>query len=114
MLKRPRRRSKPAATETRAVELLTHAWMLSVVTALACEMVAALAALYLKAVDSTAVTLGVFAGFMLFAALVIGIVSLVMLPLVLWKRSVPPPRGVTALAIVAGAAPLVVVLLRTF
>jgi hypothetical protein len=44
---------------------------------------------------------------MYFSALVIGLISLAMLPAVLKMRQLPPPPGVTAFAVVVGAAPLV-------
>ena len=112
MSKRPKPRPKPVSSGTRGVEVLTHLWMLSVVTAFACEIVAALASLVLRYFAPEAAMLNLFVGFMLFAALVVGIISLVLLPLVLWKRSVTPPRGVIVFALVAGSAPLAIVLFR--
>lgn len=112
MPKHARPRPQPVASESRAVELLTHAWMLSVVTVLACEVAATAAALGIKLFAPSAAALGLFAGFMLFAALVSGVISLAMLALVLWMRRVAPPRMVILVAALAGIAPLVVIVLR--
>src|SRR5436190_20327400 len=92
--------------ETRNADILTVVWMLTVVTAFVCELAGMAARLYLGQVPDS---VGVQAMFQLlfFSALVIGLISLLMLPAVLKARRTPPPGGVTVFALVVGAAPLV-------
>jgi hypothetical protein len=83
--------------ETRAADSVTIMWMLSVLTAFSCEVVAAIARLLGRWLD-TVELLPVLAGFMLFGALIAATASVVLLPVV-WKlRRVPPPIGVLAFA----------------
>ena len=86
-------------------------WLLVVVTALVLRsrsfaaFVGVLVGIY---------SLGAAAMFQLmyFSALVIGLISLAMLPAVLKLRQTPPPSGITAFAVVVGAAPLVTRILQ--
>ncbi len=95
-------------TESRAAETLTVGWMLSVVTALVCEVASAAANLLAPPKSLMAL----LAEYLLFAALVIGGVALLLTPLVFKLRRQPPPRGVTVFSLVVGATPFVVVMLR--
>ncbi len=100
------RRQASAPQEAKAVEVLTVAWMLSVMTALLCAVGATLAKVF--AGDSPAVQL--FAGYLLFAAAVVGGLSLIMLGFVYRLRKVKPPSGVIFFAVVVGGAPILVML----
>ena len=107
---KPRRAPQPPA-ESRAAEVITIGWMIAVLSTLACELIGVAARLYARvAADARAAEL--LAGLMLLAALVFGLVSLALIPLVYRARRVPPPRGVTLMALVIGAIPLIVSLLR--
>jgi RsiW-degrading membrane proteinase PrsW (M82 family) len=48
----------------------------------------------------------------LFLALVIGLVTVSLVPLVYRVRAIPPPKSVTIAAFVAGALPPITILLR--
>lgn len=89
--------SSMSTGETRAADSVTIMWMLSVLTAFSCEVVAAVARLLGRWFE-TVELLPVLAGFMLFGALIAATASVVLLPVV-WKlRRVPPPIGVLAFA----------------
>lgn len=100
-----RRRVQPSS-ETKSVEFLTVAWMLAVMTTLVCIVGATLARVYAEGNPGAAL----LAGYLLFAAAVIGGVSLVMLAAVYRLRKVKPPPGILFFAAVVGAAPLIVLL----
>ncbi len=81
--------------------------MLSVLTALVCELGSVMANL----LAGEGEMLRLLAGYFLFAALVIGAVSLGLAVAVFKTRMAPPPRGVTVFAVVVGGAPMVVAFL---
>lgn len=102
--KRTKKRRKAAAVEpSRAMEALTIGWMLTVVTTLVCETAYVLVRSMNRAGQPS---LTMLAGLLLFAALVTGIVVLIMTPVVLRGRRHPPPRPVTIVSLFIGAAPL--------
>jgi hypothetical protein len=84
--------------------------MLSVLTALACEIAGGAAALLGR--ESGGVQL--FAAYALWAALMVGGVALLLTIAVYKLRQAPPPRAITALALCAGAAPWVVLAVAWF
>jgi membrane protein YdbS with pleckstrin-like domain len=99
-----KKRSKPqATTESRSMEVLTIGWMLMVVTTLGCE-VGFVAARWIS--GGTQGPLMMLSQLLLFAALVIGLVTLLITPVVVRGRRLPPPPAVTAFAVVIAAAPL--------
>jgi membrane protein YdbS with pleckstrin-like domain len=104
-MKRKKRSKSHAAGDPRTVEVLTVAWMLTVVTTLACE-VGFVFARWLAAGDGL---LAMLSHLLLFAAFVIGLVALFVTPVVLRSRRVAPPSGVTVFALVVAAAPIVLV-----
>ncbi len=106
--KEPARSTVPS--ETRAAEALTVGWLLSVMTAGLCELGSGLA----LALRTVGPGLDFAARYLFFAALVIGVVSLILAAGVYRVRRVAPPRGVTVVGLAIGAAPLVVVLLMSF
>jgi hypothetical protein len=86
--------------------------MLSVLTVLVCELAFAAVRGYLLIVDSEAPRLEMLLAELVFAALVVGIVSLVLALAVVKAGRTPPPRGILVFSIVVGAAPLATLLLR--
>ncbi len=106
MAKKTKRRSTPPTTEPRAVEALTVAWCLSVITVFLCDLGSACAWFYLR-VDPGAERMQVLAGLLLFAAVVTGVVALVLIPVVCRLRSEPPPRGFLVFAVLVSVAPLI-------
>ncbi len=110
MSKRAKKRKRaPAAGDPRSIEALTIGWMLMVVTTLVCELSFAGVRLSNPPLDSP---LMVLSNLFLFAALVIGVLALLVTPVVLRGRRVPPPQGITVLAVVVGLAPVALVVLE--
>ena len=97
--------------ETRNADILTVVWMLTVVTAFVCEVSAMAARAVLGQAPDSPAAQAMFQ-LLFFSALVIGLISLAMLPAVLKARQTPPPGGITAFALVVGAAPLVTRILQ--
>ena len=77
--RKPRPIAQPAASEPPAIETLTVGWMLSVLTALVCELGFVAARGYLLAIDSTARRIEVLAVMLMFAALVVGSTSVALM-----------------------------------
>jgi hypothetical protein len=111
--KSKRKRVPPAgASDNRSVEALTVGWMLCVMTTLVCELGFAAARTYLLAVDRDARWIAALAAMLLFAAAVIGLISLFLAWAVVKMRREPPPLGILVFALVVGAVPLVTMLVR--
>lgn len=81
-------------------------------TTLVCELGFAAARAYLLLVNSEADKIRLLAAMLVFAALVIGSISLGLMMIVLRMRREPPPRGILTFAAVVGVAPIVAMLLR--
>ena len=84
--------------------------MLSVVTTLLCEL-GALAARWYAARQPPDVHVAAMTTLVTFAAVVIGVLSLALLPVVLKVRETPPPLAVTLVAVMIGLSPLATLLL---
>ena len=112
MSRRPKRhrRSPVHSTESRSIELATTAWMLTTVTALACQVMTVISRLYVALVDPNAELMEVFSGLLLFTSAVLGVVVLGLGAVVLRWRKQRPPRSIVVFAHVVGVAPLVAAL----
>jgi hypothetical protein len=94
-----------APEESRLAEALTVGWVVAALSTLVCELATVAARLYLRQAPYNA-PIAALADLTLFAALAIGIFTLLLTPMVLKLRRLPPPRGVTTLAVAIGLAPL--------
>ena len=103
---RRKRAPQARASDNRSVEALTVGWMLCVLTTLVCELGLAAARIYLLAVNPDARWIAALAAMLLFAAAVVGLISLLLAWAVVKIRREPPPRGVLVFALVIGAAAL--------
>lgn len=108
----PGSRTGRLGSESRPVEVLTIAWMLTVMTTLLCEFGWLAVTWLVRAQPEPMAQLEVLGGMLLFAALVLGLLSLAMLPFVWRMRRVPPPPGVTVFAVVVAVIPLLVMFTR--
>lgn len=88
--------------------MATIGWTLAVTTTFLCDIGAAATHL-LAAAEPDGKGLVVLSGLLLFAAVVTGVLVLLLLPLVLRLRHQKPPRGYVAFAVLVAAAPLLVV-----
>lgn len=100
-----KRSSSRGPRESRTTEVLTIGWMLTVFTTLVCELGFAVTQWFSPAEGGM---LRVLSGMMLFAALVIGFLSLLLTAVTARSRREPPPRGITVFAVVVGAAPMLI------
>lgn len=96
-----------AAVESRTAEVTTIFWMLSTLTAAACECIWIMArgiAAWQFAGEPPR-TYSMFLGVLLFATIVVGVVTLVLMFVVLRRRRVPPPWPVVVFSTIAGLLP---------
>jgi membrane protein YdbS with pleckstrin-like domain len=93
-------------TESRAAESATVLWMLAVMNTLFCQTGAIISQWYVHANPNSprAAALGAT---LALAAMVVGAIVLALTPVVLKVRREPPPRIVTMIAVVIGAAPFI-------
>ena len=96
------RRSPELDPESQGAEVMTVAWMISILSVAACDFGAGVTRLLLGPDQKN---LALLAGILYFAALTIGIISLVLLPIMLKARRVPPPRGLVVFGIAASVMP---------
>jgi hypothetical protein len=99
------------ASESRAGDATTVGWTITVTMALLCDIGAVAAHFYAQGFANARGIL-MFKELMLFAAAVIGFISLALLPIMLKVRRVPPPTGVMVFAICVTAAPILALLLH--
>ncbi len=111
MSQRKKTSSKTVSQLRRPGDSATVAWMLTVITALACELLSLAAGLVARSLKPS--PLGLFSDLTLFAALVIGTVSILMLGVVLRVREVPPPRVIIVGSVVIGLLPWLAALYLT-
>jgi hypothetical protein len=112
MPKRPKKIIAAPPAESPAADFMTVGWLVAVLTTLMCELLSVAAQWFARSSPENA-TINVFAGFVLFASVTTGLVTLLLTPIVVWSRRVRPPVGITVFAVVVGAAPLVILLLRS-
>ena len=107
-----KRRRKPSrsesAVEDRRGEVVTVAWMLTMVATLGAELVGAGLRVLVGLMDNPPPTWLALPGLMLFTATVTGLICLALTPLVYRFRRVPPPTAVTALAVTVSVLPLAI------
>lgn len=103
--RRQKKSHRKEAGEHRAVEILTVGWMLTVITALVCE-VGFLASSLAVSQFGASNSVSVLGGLLLFAAVVIGFISLIIAPVVLKSRKTPTPRAVIVVGVCAGLLPI--------
>jgi len=97
------------SAETRAVEATTIAWMLCVLTTLTCQ-IGGWITLWLVQRDPAATGLALLTWILLFAAIAVGLLSLLLAAVVLRTRRDPPPTVITVCAVLIGLMPVVAIL----
>jgi len=101
-------RVQPAG-ETVAAEFSTVVWMLTVMTALACEL-GAVAAAWTFSARPDWTNVGLLRDVLVFSSLVIGSLSLALAVIVWNLRRERPPIGITVFAVVVGVEPVLLML----
>jgi len=105
----------PTDGESRQSIAVTVAWMLSLLVTLAAEVIAVPATIIAKAnpePPGPGISTAHVADIFLFLALVTGLISAGLVPLVYRVRAIPPPQSVTVAALVAAAVPPITMVLR--
>ena len=95
--------------ESRGAEVLTIFWTVLVTTAVGCNIGAAVTRL-IHSNQPGNNAIGLLSGLLLFAAVVVGVLILGLLPVVYRMRKEPPPRGYVVFAVLIGAAPILTVI----
>lgn len=101
------------AAESRTAVAANVAWMLSLLSTIAAEVIGLVCRWYTVLVEPVDI-LTVLSGVMLFVALIAGVVTLGMIPLVLKFNKKRPPSGLIRIALVAGSLPMVALALQQF
>ncbi len=99
--------------ETRASEAITVAWTVTITMTLLCDLVIIAAHFYLTTYPE-ATQIELLRGLMLLGGSLVGIMSLIILPILYRVRKFPPPRGLVIFGICVAIAPLAAILARTF
>jgi hypothetical protein len=102
-------RSPALDAESQGAEVMTVAWMISILSVAVCDFGAGITRLFL---DSDLQTLGLLSGVLYFAALTIGLISLILLPIVLKSRRVPPPRGLVVFGVAVSVIPWIALVVQ--
>ncbi len=103
----------PVTPEARASEAITIAWTVTVTTTLLCNLMIIAAHFYIINYPD-AKRMELLRGLMLLGGSIVGIMSLLILPVLYRVRRVPPPRGLVVFSICVALAPILAVLARTF
>jgi hypothetical protein len=96
------RRSPGLDPESQGAEVMTVAWMISILSVAVCDFGAVITRLMIEPDQRN---LEVLSGILYFAALTIGLISLILLPIVLKSRRVPPPRGLVVFGVAVSVIP---------
>ena len=104
-----KKKAPDLAPESRPAEVVTVAWMLSMLVTVAAELLGGAVWVALALADSGGVALPVLLipSLMLFIATVTGFLCLVLTKPVYRLRRVPPPSPITKFGIIVGVLPLV-------
>jgi hypothetical protein len=103
----------PQTVETQAAELMMAGWGVALLTGLICEVAAALLYLY-GGFRPVSAELRTLTGLFHFAAVVIGVIALIMIPLLFKVRREPLPPAIVMLAVIIGGLPIVGLVLQLF
>jgi hypothetical protein len=110
---RRRLSDRPEVVETRAAEFMMAGWGVALLTTLICEVAAALLYLY-TGLQPASPSLQILTGMFHFAAAVVGLIALAMIPMLFKVRHQPPAPPVVALALLISGLPLLGLALRLF
>jgi hypothetical protein len=108
---RERRAADDMPVESQAADAMTIGWMLAILTTLLCQ-VGALAMRWIALANPQLDGLTSFSAMLFFAALVIGLLDLTLIPVLYKIRILAPPTPIVAFAVVVGLAPWITLLLQ--
>lgn len=101
---------RATSQETQTAEAMTVFWMLSALIAVSAQALGVLLQLFLRQQEKPEAWLLVSSRTLLLVSFLTGLLTLVLTPLVLRSRTVPPPRPIVIGAVVAGVMSLVTAL----
>ncbi len=105
-------RSLPQASpETNLGETMTIAWTVTVTTLLLCNLTNAVVYFYVNS-HPEAAKMKLLQELLLVAGAIVGILSLLLIPVVYRVRQVPPPRGLVVFGVGVAAASILALLVR--
>jgi hypothetical protein len=112
---RTTRARRPVVTpeESRASLTVTVGWMLGALATFGAEVAGVVVNTIVVITESAPNWLRHVSEILFFVALMTGLMTLVMTPVCLKVRQVPPPRPITVLVVVVAAAPLLVIVVQT-
>src|SRR5262245_51061220 len=93
--KRERRAADDMPVESQAADAMTIGWMLAILTTLLCQ-IGALAMRWLAFANPRLAGLSSFSAMLFFAALIIGLVALALIPVLYKIRILAPPTPIVA------------------
>jgi len=105
------KRSPELPAESRASEVVTVGWTVTLTTLFFCNL-AAIGAHFYVAANPEAQRMAMLCELLLFAGALVGLFSLAMLPLMQRLRQTPPPRGLVAFGLCIALAPILAVAVR--
>lgn len=109
---KPARRPGDRAIDSRTVDATTVAWTVSVTTVFLTNIGAVAAHLYSDA-NPQLQGVALLSNLLLFAAAIIGLISLVLLPAVMRMRRTAIPNGFVAFAVCNGLAPILALIMQS-
>ena len=98
--------------ETRLADFFTVGWMLTVLMTFLCEVGAFALGVWLRS-SAGGTNFELLRGILLFAAVVLGLVTLILTALVWRIRRVPAPLGVTLFAVVVAVVPILPIVIQS-
>ncbi len=99
--------------ETKGSETLTVLWTITVLMVLMTNLLTVAVHYYLLA-HPEAEKLALLKGLLLFSGALVGVISLIVLPILYRVRKVPPPPGLAVFGACVAVAPILAVLLGAF
>ncbi|MBX3412982.1 MAG: hypothetical protein KF708_09870 [Pirellulales bacterium] len=105
-------RSAGESVETRLADFFTVGWMLTVMMTCLCEVGAFALGVFLRYSEG-GTNFELLRGMLLFAAVVLGLVTLILTAVVWRLRRVPPPTSVTLFAIVVAVVPMLTMIIQS-
>lgn len=108
---RAARRQLEQPAESRTSEVLTVCWTVTLTTLFFCNL-AAIAAHFYVVASPPAKRMAMLRELLLYSGLLVGLLSLGLVPLVYRLRKTPPPPGLVAFGVCLALAPILAVALR--
>lgn len=110
--KSPEVRPNAGTGETRLADFFTVGWLLTVMMTCLCEVGAFALGVWLRN-SAGGTSFELLRGILLFAAVILGLVTIILTAIVWRLRRVPPPLGVTLFAVVVAVVPILTIVIQS-